>query len=144
MDGTSGRNRGRVRTGPLFARVQTIARGSRALSEENRKHKRVPTDFLIRARVSTHDEVQEGICQNLSTGGLFIQMQEPLPKGTELYLELKLEPINQTIHAEGVVVWVRPSMPDPKFPSGIGMRFTAISDEALQLVESVVDGLPEK
>ncbi len=114
------------------------------MSEEKREHKRVPTDFLVRARVSTQGEVREGICQNLSTGGLFILMQEPLPRGTEIYLELRLEPINKTILAEGVVVWVRPSMPDPNFPSGIGLRFTAISDEALQLVRSVVDGLPGK
>ena len=136
--------RGRVPSSPASTPSVRIRPGSRSVSEEKRKHKRVPTDFLVRARVSTLGEVQEGICQNLSTGGLFIQMQEPLPKGTELYLELRLESIKQNIHAECVVVWVRPSMPDPNFPSGIGVRFTAISDEAPQLILSVVDGLPSK
>lgn len=111
------------------------------MTEEKRMHKRVPTDFLVRATVSVRGDVQEGACRNLSAGGAFIHMDEPLPVGTEVRLELKLEPIHRTAHADGVVVWTRPRMPDPKFPPGVGVRFTELTDESRELIESVVEKL---
>ncbi len=105
---------------------------------ENRKHERIDTDFLIQITVPAGGDVKDGTCLNLSESGLFVQMLEPPARGSTLHLELQLEPINQTVHVDGVVLWVRPKMPDSRFPPGAGMRFEGMSDEARDLIRETI------
>lgn len=105
---------------------------------ENRKHERIDTDFLVRITVPAGGDVQDDTCLNLSESGLFVQMSEPPPKGATLHLELILEPIGQTVHVDGTVLWVRPKMPDSQFPPGAGMRFEGMSDETRVLIRKAV------
>ena len=105
---------------------------------ENRKHERIDTDYLVRITVPAGGDVHDGTCLNLSESGLFVQMLEPPPKGSTLHLELFLEPLDQIVHVDGTVLWVRPKMPDTHFPPGAGMRFVGMSDETRDLIREAI------
>lgn len=111
---------------------------------ENRKHARVPSEFLVRIRVGDSGESFEGQALNLSRGGVFIRSDGPLPKGTSISLEMKLVPIGKVAYVEAVVVWTRPKMPDPNFPAGMGVKFVEISDENQGLIDETVEKLAPK
>jgi uncharacterized protein (TIGR02266 family) len=81
----------------------------------------------------------KGSSMNLSRGGMFIGMEKPLPRGTRVKLVLHLEPIGETVMANAIVVWARPSMPDPQFPPGIGVKFGDLNEETLQAIDRVIE-----
>lgn len=111
---------------------------------ENRRHERVPSEFLVRIRVRDSDELTEGQALNLSGGGAFVRSDAPLPRGTQVKLELNLEPIGKVAYVEGTVVWTRPKMPDPQFPSGMGIRFDEPDDEALRHITETIEALARR
>jgi uncharacterized protein (TIGR02266 family) len=60
----------------------------------------------------------------LGAGGLFIQSDEPLRRGTQLKMRFKLPGCERLHEIEGRVVWSRPpSEGDPHAP-GMGVQFT--------------------
>jgi type IV pilus assembly protein PilZ len=100
------------------------------MGDDQREHERIPTDFLVRVRFPTKESEQEASCRNLSLGGLFIEMKEPPGQGTPVKMEIQLDPVGQTVYAEGVVAWTRPEMPDQQFPAGMGIKFTRLGEDA--------------
>ncbi|MCZ6691251.1 MAG: PilZ domain-containing protein [Planctomycetota bacterium] len=110
------------------------------MGAENRKHERIRTGFLVRVTVPIGGDIHEGTCLNLSETGLFVQMLDPLPKGTEVNIELHLKPVDRVVHVDGVVIWTRPKMPDPRFPAGAGMKFDLVPTDVLVLIrESIAE-----
>ena len=103
-----------------------------------RKPERVDTEYLVHLTVTAGGDVQEGTCLNLSEGGLFVQILEPPARGSTLRLELLLEPLHQTVHVDGTVLWVRPKMPDSQFPPGAGMRFEGMGDGTRHLIRKAI------
>ena len=117
-------------------------RGSDPLN--NREHERYPSEFVVRLRVKNSTEYTEEQSLNLSHGGIFLLTEDPVSRGTLVKLELQLDPVGETIQVEGMVVWTRPRMPDPKFPPGMGIKFVHISDEAQRLVDQTVEELARR
>lgn len=62
---------------------------------------------------------------NLSTGGMFLETDQPLPVGSPLALRFTV-PGSDPIEVQGQVAWVR-KRPDSAGPAGMGIRF----DESL-------------
>ena len=109
------------------------------MDPERRKHERVPTHYLVHVRVPARDEAQEGFCLNLSRGGLFVQTRDPPPPGTMIFLELDLEPVGKTVHAQAEVAWAWPTIPYSQSPPGVGVKFTDLSEDAQRFIEMTVE-----
>jgi Tfp pilus assembly protein PilZ len=107
---------------------------------ENRQCERVQTDYTVQVTVPTlGEEVRDGSCLNLSEGGLFVQMEEPLPVGLMIDMEIHLLPIGKTLRTEGLVVWARPRMDHSPIPPGIGVSFRVLERDERSLIQSTIE-----
>lgn len=72
---------------------------------------------------------------NVSSGGLFIRTERPLPKGQEIVLKLKLPDITDPLQVKSEVIWARTDANEKGQPPGMGVRFTAMSKKDNQLLK---------
>lgn len=77
---------------------------------------------------------------NISTGGLFLETDQPLPVGTPMTLEFPLPGHSQPVTCKAQVAWVNePDAPRRlSLPSGMGMQFLDLSLENLQAIRDFV------
>jgi molecular chaperone DnaK len=76
---------------------------------------------------------------NISAGGLFLKSLEPAPRGAELDLQFELYPGGEQIRAKGEVAWTRGDSPDGSEPSGMGIKFTEISEASRRTIKNFVE-----
>jgi len=81
-------------------------------------------------------------CANVSRGGAFVSMREPIPAGRRLLVELEI-PGGKTVQTLGRVVWARSTtaaeMPAGKNPEpGIGIQFVGGAREEIEALEQFV------
>src|SRR4051812_24321615 len=74
---------------------------------------------------------------NLSRGGMFVQTDHLLPRGTRVVLALEAGGLLLDF-AEGEVVWERDDDEVAEGDRGFGLRFTRLRDRSLALVEHLV------
>lgn len=113
-------------------------------SANQRQHDRYSTDFLVSVDIVEDDGPRQGKCLNLSMGGLFIAMDPPLPRGTRVKLQLRLEPSGVSIYTEALVCWTRPKMPDPQFPPGVGVKFLDLAEKDKQTLAQTIESLKDR
>lgn len=78
---------------------------------------------------------------NLSEGGLFVKTFAPLVEGARTRVRWDLgEQESDTIEAEAVVVWRRPSGNGGE-PSGMGLKFEGIGSEERERIRRHVESL---
>jgi uncharacterized protein (TIGR02266 family) len=77
---------------------------------------------------------------NLSTGGLFLETEDPLPQGTPLELEFLLPEPERKIRCQGQVAWQNPPGKSLKedLPSGIGVQFTDLGLDDMDALREFV------
>ena len=75
--------------------------------------------------------------RNLSMGGVFIETNEPRPKGTIVHFQFALRNGTRLIEGLGRIVRVNP--PDSPHP-GMGIEFTNLDEDSQALIRSVVEG----
>lgn len=92
--------------------------------QEKRRFIRVP--FRATVDYRTEGKSQTGMARNLARGGLFIETDEILPKGTRVDLQWSFGEKTR-IKAAGVVAWTKSG--SQGVPGGIGLQFTEISSE---------------
>ena len=63
---------------------------------------------------------------NLSEGGMFLELDEPLSVGTVVRFELSLA--SEQLRGLGRVVWNRTKSDPSRQPSGMGLEFVAVRD----------------
>ena len=90
---------------------------------EKRRFVRVP----LKAAVAYESEGRafEGVCRNLSRGGLFIETDRPLPRRTRIAVRWRLGTEGSAVTADGVVAWN--TLGDAQAPAGMGVEFTKIA-----------------
>ncbi|MCC6877271.1 MAG: TIGR02266 family protein [Sandaracinaceae bacterium] len=72
---------------------------------------------------------------DVSSGGLFVATEEPLPVGTELVLSFLL-PDGYRVRAAARVTWVRaPRYRPGELPAGMGLRFEELSPKDRHAIE---------
>lgn len=109
-------------------------------SPERRKHQRVSTEILI--KYSNADRFFTDYIQNISRGGIFVPTHTPLPEGTRLSITFSLPHCEQSITTEGTVI--RSLRADPENnvgPSGMGIQFGKLDEEAQKLIDAYVDSM---
>lgn len=77
---------------------------------------------------------------NLSSGGLFLETEDPPPEGTPLQLEFFLPIRPEPIRCKGRVAWVNPpaAKKKPDFPSGMGVQFVDLSLDDMHAIRDFV------
>jgi uncharacterized protein (TIGR02266 family) len=107
---------------------------------ERRRHTRVPTRILL--KYGNAEQFFTDYIQNISRGGIFVPTHNPLPRGTHLHISFSLPYWDCLIETEGVVVHsIHSNSTSGATPSGMGIQFKALSEEALELIDKYVDSL---
>jgi uncharacterized protein (TIGR02266 family) len=102
-----------------------------------RKHPRV--SLSAKVLLETAEGVSERWSENLSVGGIFIAMAQPLPLATAVRVTVIQMPASETLFsAAGTVAWIRPKVGFDSVPSGIGIEFTELSDASRAVIERIV------
>jgi len=78
---------------------------------------------------------------NLSTGGVFLESDEPLPEDTPLTLEIFLPARDEQIRCRGRVAWVNDPEKKKKdtLPAGMGLQFLDLSLDDLHAIREFLD-----
>lgn len=97
-------------------------------------------DARLRVRFGQKQNLLTSYSVNLSTGGLFLEMAEPLPAETPLDLEFDLPDQGPLVSCRGRVAWVNP--PDrsrkKQFPPGMGIQFLNLTMEDMDKIRDFV------
>lgn len=104
----------------------------------------VESAVSVKLRLPSGERVKQKQLFNISLGGLFIEMEEPLAFGSEVQLELEMPQQPHTIRCGGFVVWTTKTSP-AKAPghSGMAVRLTNIGiSEMRRIAEQVAVQLP--
>ncbi|MEM7585228.1 MAG: PilZ domain-containing protein [Acidobacteriota bacterium] len=106
--------------------------------EQERRSRRVQVKFTVRGA----DKVYRGYSANISTGGMYIDSNHPLAKGTRIRLEVCAGEKGFMVEAEVArVIKSRQAMR----PSGMGVRFLSVDelvDELMPRIDTLKDSGP--
>jgi uncharacterized protein (TIGR02266 family) len=109
-------------------------------AQERRQHQRVPTKVLI--KYSNADQFFTDYIQNISRGGIFVPTHNPFPEGTRLSITFSLPYCDPSITTEGVVIRNIHAAPgDDISPSGMGIQFDALDEEAQKLIDAYINSM---
>jgi len=77
---------------------------------------------------------------NLSTGGVFLKTDNPLPVDTPLSLEFSLPSLDSSVRCQGRVAWVNApeKMQKPQLPPGMGIQFLDLSLEYMYAIREFI------
>jgi len=99
----------------------------------HRAHQRVP--LAVEVTLESDHNFYAGITDNISEGGIFVAMVNPLPTGTAVEFELNLVGSSAPYKIRGEVCWVRSDrMASEDMPAGCGIRWVEIADEAMKAI----------
>ncbi len=96
---------------------------------DQRKYPRTASGTQIRYRRLASDEEEleyvDGVVENVGLGGVFINTDDPLPRGSvvELEMHVSVGGRDRTIGAKALVKWNRKMFP----PTGMGLEFVEFS-----------------
>jgi len=97
---------------------------------------RAPVEKPIKLQFDDSMEVAEGVCRNVSIGGMFIQVAETRPQGSLVRFELALGD-DAAIRGLGEVVWMRARDAGDR-QAGIGIKFRFLEQRDRQLIFKLV------
>jgi uncharacterized protein (TIGR02266 family) len=107
---------------------------------ERRKHRRVSTRILLKYRCA--DQFFTDYIQNISQGGIFVPTHDPLGEDTNLEVAFALPGVDRLMVTQGTVVHsVRQEGNNHTGPSGMGIRFHALSETDQRLIDAYIKSL---
>ncbi len=120
-------------------RHKFTAVASRYLGLRERRAPRVPVRLQVRYGDGSSEELTD-FSINLSTGGLFLVTDRPLPVDTELRLSFFLPDRERPIVARARVAWINDDgeRTKPDLPSGMGVQFVDLSLDDLRAIRTFV------
>ncbi len=106
-----------------------------------RRHRRIEADIEVQARTKKGAPVSTGRIRNVSLGGVFVEMDEPLGFGTELDLSFRLPAGAEDIVCTGFVVWSTKEKPEA-MPGmqGVGVRLADIGVSEMRALNDYIEG----
>jgi uncharacterized protein (TIGR02266 family) len=106
----------------------------------NRESVRVPLDLNV--NFESRGEVRKCLMKNLSTGGIFVATESPLPLGTPFNVRIRIKRTGEEIELPGEVVSVGASPNLAEEKHGMGIRFVHLTeDQQAQVVEFSEDAM---
>jgi len=105
-----------------------------------REHKRVTTSITVKVRSPDGRRATTEQIRNISLGGVFIEMEDPLPFGTDVELEFSVAADPRLIACKGFVVWSTKSSPERGGGRhGIGVRLMDIGVKEMRLLNDFIE-----
>ena len=108
--------------------------------EERRRFARVAVQFGAKCAAVEDDppetpgrllgRVEEGEVKNISSGGVMLATERPIPMGTAVQLEIRCGESEEVVKAWGEIVWVA----DPD----LGIEIVRIADRDQEKVDGIV------
>ncbi|MBI3995998.1 MAG: TIGR02266 family protein [Nitrospirae bacterium] len=96
-------------------------------------------DVHIRVDYASRDMFISNYVTNLSTGGVFIQTENPLPIQSEIQLIFTLSENDTVIQAKGRVVWTYDiKKGTSRIIPGMGVKFTDLSPEQKTAIQNCI------
>ncbi len=109
----------------------------RACDYSARSEERVPKALSLIFR--DREAFVRAFADNVSTGGLSIKTENPLPPGYQFKLKLQISGRKDPMHLNCEVVWSRKKEEStPQKPSGMGVKFFNISEKELKYLKKYV------
>ncbi len=122
----------------LKAKIDPVKSSTRFV----RKYKRVSVSKVV--YVTCNGRPHELFLQNISLGGMYLKMDNPLPKDSAIGISLPLEN-DITLRLTGVVVYTKEGHGDNSEHSpGMGIRFNVMHDDEFRLLGDYLDGLSKR
>jgi uncharacterized protein (TIGR02266 family) len=109
-----------------------------ASSDRREDSVRVPT--RLRVGFESYGEIREFLMSNVSRGGLFISTPSPLPLGTKLRIQIRIEKPGELLDLQGEVAWHNTGPGLVSEELGMGIQFVRLTPEE----EKAVDNLYER
>ena len=105
--------------------------------EERRRTLRIRLELLVQLRFESYDAFLNEYASDLSVGGMFIRMADPVREvGRLVYLQFLLSDGSRLI--EGLARIVRVHAPDSGRTPGVGVEFVNLDPESQRLIEHLV------
>jgi len=107
---------------------------------------RITADIPVKYSLSHNpDTLKATKAKNISTGGICLILNEKIPQGTLLHLEIEFKDSYEPVLAEATVVWLREDA-NIVDPSSIryftnGLEFVKISDKDKQRLTGFINGI---
>lgn len=110
------------------------------MSGGKREHQRVDTNLSVQVRSPDGRRATSEKIRNISLGGVFIEMKDPLAFGTDIDLEFMLPDGKRTIRCTGFVVWSTKTSPDrADGRKGIGVRLMGIGVQEMRVLNKFIE-----
>ena len=107
------------------------------MTDEDRGNQRVPVQLLVDYR--SNGTYLFDFCQNLGSGGVFIETEKPLSTGAEVELTFTIPDSKETVHTRGKVIWVQSAvMGRADLTPGMGVQFAECEPPQRKLLEEFV------
>ena len=107
--------------------------------DDRREYERVSIRVGIEVKSASVEEFVDRHILDVSKGGLFLELDEPLAPGTKIEFRLKIGD-EDLISGLGRVAWARG--PDPSEghrPPGVGVEFIELAGSSRRVVDAFVD-----
>jgi len=103
---------------------------------ERRRFVRIPVKIRMLARYEGEESGQlYFFSKNLSAGGVFLESDILLEKGTKIYIEFVLPTEQKLIIVKSEVVWIKEDTGQQSSgTSGMGIRFINLDDESRKAI----------
>lgn len=104
---------------------------------DRRESVRVPA--RLRVGFDSLGEIRESLMTNVSRGGLFIATPDPLPLGTRLRLQIRIEETGEVMDLEGEVASLNSGPGLLTEELGMGIKFTRLSETEAKAVDNLYE-----
>jgi uncharacterized protein (TIGR02266 family) len=111
------------------------------MDNERRSNSRVAVELSVELRTSDGRTSTTDRILNISLGGVFLEMPEPLDFGSEVDLRFVLPVAPREVSCRALVVWNSNTHPE-RCPglSGIGLRLMEIGNSEMRVLNQFIDG----
>lgn len=101
--------------------------------------RRIDLEREISIRVPAFDSFITEYSSNVSSTGMFIRSEKPLPPDTQLGFEFRVADDWKLIRGKATVVWSRYRDEGPERPAGMGVLFTEIDPQSRRLIHWIIE-----
>jgi len=97
--------------------------------KEKRRYIRTDTSMLMVLRLKEGDSLREikSVTRNISATGMMIEVENELPVGTQIQIDLTAPESVNPVHCVGKVIWSAPLAGGGKYTNGV--EFTNIEED---------------